>query len=253
MEEPNDEIVADALLAMGVFEAKRIEDTQLRIRGEPDDLGSSVPRGFLTVATPSIAPPIPPDCSGRLELATWIAAPSNPLTARVMVNRVWQHLFGAGIVSTVNNFGANGDRPSHPELLDYLASDFMQQGWSVKHLIRKIMLSRTYRLSTREDDRGLAIDPDNRLLWRMNQRRLEAEAIRDAMLLAGGKLDLTPAEASVVARVGEGIVGQSIKVNQLTSTAGKRSVYVPIVRRPYLRFSRCSTFRSQALSLEPVT
>src|SRR5262249_59299561 len=125
--------------------------------------------------------------SGRRQLAQWLSSADNPLTARVMVNRVWHHLFGAGLVRTVDNFGSTGEAPSHPELLDYLALRFVQEGWSVKKLIREVILSRTYQLSSQVDSWGshrrLAekVDPENRLLWRMNRRRLGAEAIRAPM------------------------------------------------------------------------
>ena len=217
-------------LVMAVVDADETEDEKLRIRGEPDEYGSEVPRGFLTIATLDDPPTIPDDSSGRLELADWITDFDNPLTARVAVNRVWQHLFGRGIVSTVNNFGANGDRPTHPLLLDHLATVFVDDGGSIKNLIRRIMTSRVYRLSTASDPAGQAADPDNDLLWRMNQRRLEAEAIRDAMLMAAGRLDRTPGEASIVAKVGDGLVGRTLKAEQLQQEQNKRSVYLPIVR-----------------------
>ena len=217
-------------LVMAVVDADETDDEKLRIRGEPDEYGSAVPRGFLTIATLDDPPTIPDDSSGRLELADWITDLHNPLTARVAVNRVWQHLFGRGLVSTVNNFGANGDRPTHPLLLDHLATVFVDDGGSIKNLIRRIMTSRAYRLSTASSPAGQAADPDNDLLWRMNQRRLEAEAIRDAMLMAAGDLDLTPGEASIVAKVGDGLVGRTLKAEQLQQEQNKRSVYLPIVR-----------------------
>ena len=220
----------DAMLVMAVSEATNVADTKLRIRGEPDEFGREIPRGFLTIASLEKNPGLSADQSGRLELSDWITRTSNPLTARVMANRVWQHLFGRGIVSTVNNFGANGDRPTHPLLLDHLATSFVSDGWSVKSLIRRIMISRVYRLSSQDDAGGLAADPDNTLLWRMNQRRLEAEAIRDAMLLASGQLDLKPQTGSPVASLGEGIVGRNINTTQLATEHLARSVYLPIVR-----------------------
>ena len=127
--------------------------------------------------------------SGRLDLARAIASDDNPLTARVMVNRVWQHHFGSGLVATPSNFGTLGERPSHPELLDWLAHRFIASGWSLKALHREIMLSATYRQSSRLDSSGHAKDPGNVLLWRMNRRRLDVEAWRDAMLAVAGRLD----------------------------------------------------------------
>lgn len=228
--EPKQEYDSNAKLVMAVVEGKEIEDTALRIRGEPNERGSAVPRGFLTIASLGKNPEIHEGRSGRKELADWITDPSNPLTARVMVNRVWQHLFGRGIVSTVNNFGANGDRPTHPQLLDHLATVFVRDGWSLKQLVRRIMLSRVYRQSSLDHDEGLSVDPDNHLLWKMNQRRLEAEAIRDAMLVASGQIDLAPADASIVAKVGDGLIGRNLKADQIVSDQRKRSVYLPIVR-----------------------
>src|SRR5207245_603958 len=127
--------------------------------------------------------------SGRLELARSIASPENPLTARVLVNRVWERHFGRGLVATPSNFGNLGERPSHPELLDYLASRFIASGWSLKSLHRTIMLSATYQLSSASDAQGIALDPENTLLWRANRRRLEVEAWRDAMLAVSGQHD----------------------------------------------------------------
>src|SRR5262249_22337001 len=130
--------------------------------------------------------------SGRLEFAESIASPKNPLTARVMVNRIWKMHFGQGIVRTPSNFGQLGERPTHPQLLDYLASRLIESGWSIKALEREILLSSTYQLSTDHSDANFAKDPENRLLWRANLRlRLEAEELRDSLLAAAGKLDLT--------------------------------------------------------------
>ena len=137
--------------------------------------------------------------SGRRELADWLASPSNPLTARVIVNRVWLHLFGRGLVPTPDNFGAAGARPSHPELLDTLAVEFMNDGWSIKGLIRRIVLSRAYGLDSAHDPRNFEADPDNALVWRMSKLRLEAEALRDALLFVGGRLATGPPVGSAVA------------------------------------------------------
>jgi hypothetical protein len=130
--------------------------------------------------------------SGRRELAEWVTRTDHPLTARVMVNRIWQHHFGAGLVRTSTNFGARGERPSHPELLDYLARRFLASGWSVKSMHRLIMLSSVYQQSSRSLQASLVMDPENRLLGRMNRRRLEAEAIRDNLLTVAGRLNANP-------------------------------------------------------------
>ena len=169
-------------------EASRPGDAPVLIRGNSTTPGASVPRRFLTVLGGNQKPFA--RGSGRLELARAIASEGNPLTARVMVNRVWQHHFGKGLVATPSNFGALGERPSHPELLDWLARRFIASGWSLKSLHREIMLSSTYRQSSRFDSSGDARDPQNVLLWRMNRRRLDVEAWRDAMLVVAGRLDL---------------------------------------------------------------
>jgi hypothetical protein len=167
--------------------------------------------------------------SGRKELASWISSPDNPLTARVIVNRVWLHLFGQGIVATPDNFGLSGQAPSHPALLDHLATRFVKEGWSVKKLIRHLMTSRVYALSTAHDAKNFETDPDNTLLWRMTPRRLDAESIRDAMLLTAGKLDLRPPTGSAVGAFGEGyVVGANTRT--LDQVSPHRSVYLPVVR-----------------------
>jgi mono/diheme cytochrome c family protein len=163
---------------------------RVHVRGNPDTLGPEAPHHFLTVLCPG-DPAAFGEGSGRLELARTIASPDNPLTARVMVNRVWRHHFGQGLVRTASNFGALGERPTHPELLDHLATRFVTSGWSLKALHRAIVLSATYQQSSAADGRGAEVDPDNKLLWRMNRRRLEVEAWRDAMLAAAGTLDHT--------------------------------------------------------------
>ncbi|MFO0889917.1 MAG: DUF1553 domain-containing protein [Isosphaeraceae bacterium] len=121
-------------------------------------------------------------------MADWIVGPDNPVTARVAVNRIWQKLFGEGIVRSVDYFGERGERPTHPALLDALALRFVAEGWSQKRLIRALVLSRTYGMSTAPDSHAESVDPDNRLLWRMNRRRLDAESLRDAMLAVSGTL-----------------------------------------------------------------
>ncbi len=216
--------------AMGVSDS-RPGDIRLLVRGELDAPGESVPRGFVNVLTNGPVPAIAKSASGRRELADWLTAPTNPLTARVMVNRVWSSLFGQGLVRTPDNFGTTGEKPSHPELLDTLAVQFVQNGWSVKQLIRSLVLSRTYQLSSAHDSAANEADPDNRLLWRASPRRLDAEAIRDAILTVSGTLDLTPAQGSFVATVGDGYVGRGVKPEAFTNyQSNKRSIYLPIVR-----------------------
>ena len=172
-------------------EASRPTDMPVLIRGNPDTPGAKVPRRFLAVLGGDRFPF--QHGSGRLELARAIASADNPLTARVMVNRIWQHHFGRGLVATSSNFGTLGERPSHPELLDWLAHRFVASGWSLKALHREIMLSAVYQQSSRFDSPGFAKDPGNTLLWRMNRRRLDVEAWRDAMLAVAGRLDASSA------------------------------------------------------------
>jgi len=167
---------------------------RVHIRGSHFNLGEVAPRRFLQIIAGENHAPIDTEQSGRLELARWIASPDHPLTARVMVNRIWQGHFGTGIVPTSDNFGVTGQRPTHPELLDWLTSRFLESGWSVKAMHRLMLNTNAYRMGGGDNDKTLIarqIDPDNTLLWRMNPRRLEAEEIRDAMLAASGQLDLT--------------------------------------------------------------
>jgi Protein of unknown function (DUF1553) len=170
-------------------EAPKPVNLRVHIRGNPETLGDEAPRHFLSILGGEGT--LFTNGSGRLELAEAIANTKNPLTARVMVNRVWQHHFGKGLVRTPSNFGALGERPTHPELFDYLAQRFIQSGWSIKALHRQILLSAAYQQSSRFDAHNHDLDPDNRLLWRMNRRRLEVEAWRDAMLAVAKKLDTT--------------------------------------------------------------
>ena len=168
-------------------------DAPLFRKGDPTHPGPVIPRGFLQVLGGQRLPATSAAReSGRLELAGWLVDPANPLTARVMVNRIWQHHFGRGIVATPNDFGVRGSPPTHPELLDYLASRFVADGWSIKAMHRRLMLSRAYQMAVAEDSRARAVDPSNDLHWRHERRRLSAEEIRDAMLAAAGTLDRTP-------------------------------------------------------------
>jgi hypothetical protein len=168
-----------------------VHDVRIHVRGRYDRLGDATPRRFPRLLAGDDQRPITTG-SGRLELANWVSSPENPLTARVMVNRIWQHHFGEGIVRTPNNFGKLGTAPTHPELLDFLARRFIDSGWSIKAMHRAIMLSATYQQSSVPQAATLRADPDNLLFGRMNRRRLESEALRDSLLAASGKLDLTP-------------------------------------------------------------
>ncbi len=171
--------------------ARWVGNARMHTRGDPEKLGKEVPRKFLGALGGQTVPPEARG-SGRLELARWLTDPANPLTARVMVNRIWHYHFGKGIVQTPSDFGRQGKPPTHPELLDYLARRFIESGWSVKAMHRLILLSRTYQLSSRDEEANLQKDPANEFLWRFGRRRLDAESIRDALLAVGGGLDRTP-------------------------------------------------------------
>ncbi len=226
-------------LFMGVKEGGQAGDIRVHKRGSVHNLGDCVPRGFLQVAAAGPVPVMPEKQSGRRELGEWLASPSNPLIARVFVNRAWHWLFGAGLVRTPDNFGTTGEAPSHPELLDYLAVRFMEESWSVKKLVREMVLSRTYQLRfaaadvrrlTRSETepeesfltRNHAVDPENRLLWRANRRRLEAEALRDSILFVSGQLQAIQGGSTIKP-------GTSADYGY-QHTENCRSVYVPVFR-----------------------
>lgn len=208
-------------LTMSVVEEKVIEDTKVHVRGSVHTLTELAPRGFLTVAVHGTPPSVPKTQSGRKELADWIASKDNPLTARVFANRAWHWLTGDGIVRTTDNFGTTGELPANPELLDHLALTF-QQDWSVKKLVRYIVLSRTYRQSVTGDAATMTADPENRLFGRANRQRLEAECIRDTVLTVSGQLDTTRGgitfSPSLAADYG------------YKAVSNRRSVYLPLFR-----------------------
>ncbi len=182
-EKPHDDLPPELVDSAKPF------DPYVFLRGSPGNRGPNTQRRFLTALTPDHKPKPFEHGSGRLELANDIASRDNPLTARVWVNRVWDHLFGKGLVNTPSDFGIRGTLPTHPELLDTLACDFMDDSWSTKHLIRRIVLSATYRQSSETRPECVAADPENRLLWRANRRRLDLEALRDSLLTVSGRLD----------------------------------------------------------------
>ena len=220
-------------LAMGVIEAAAKVDSPRYERGELAHPAEVVPRAVPALFGLPSEGGVPADTSGRLELAKWLTDPKHPLTARVMVNRVWTHLFGAGLVETVDDFGRTGAAPSHPELLDYLAARFVEEGWSVKSLIREIVSSRTYQQASTWREEAFLKDPDNRLLWRQSKRRLDAESIRDAMLAASGELDLSPRPGSLVAELdvqSAPMVAFNKKVPEDLDGSTHRSVYLPVMR-----------------------
>jgi cytochrome c553 len=218
----------------GVRDARQVGDTQVRLRGEAEKLGPGVPRGFLTAFDVPGTAKVNPGQSGRLELARWLTCPRNPLTARVIVNRAWRYLFGRGIVSTVDNCGVTGDTPSHPELLDHLANRFLRDGWSMKKLVRSLVMTRAYQLGSEAPAGYRAVDPDNRLVWRHTPRRLDAEEMRDAMLAAAGTLSLrrpagSPAMSlKMIEMLDNGVEARNVRQQADRTTC--RSVYLPLVR-----------------------
>ncbi|MCA9118668.1 MAG: DUF1549 domain-containing protein [Planctomycetaceae bacterium] len=222
--------------AIAVDEYKEIDDCEVCVRGEHRNRGERVPRGFIQVALTGEPPKISSEQSGRKELADWIANPLHPLTSRVIVNRIWSHLLGEGIVRSVDNFGELGERPTHPDLLDDLASRFARPvsdrgfGWSIKRIVREIALSRVYQMSSEHDEAAWRVDPENRLLWRANRRRLPAESIRDAMLAISGQLELTPG-GSPVEGLGTLVTNNSADADAYErKETAKRSLYLPIIR-----------------------
>ena len=221
--------ISGNLLAMGVADSERIMAVPLLERGEIDKAREIVPRGVPQVLCVASTPELPSSASGRLELAQWIADESHPLTARVWVNRVWLHLFGKGLVRTPDNFGSSGQLPTHPELLDRLAVDFMAQGWNTKALIKEIVSSHAYQLDSTPDAAQAKADPDADWYGHMLHRRLEGEAIRDAMLTAAGTLDLARPAGSLVNMVESGTrIEQLLQVLQADNRS--RSLYLPVVR-----------------------
>ena len=218
--------------AMSVEEGEII-DLPVHIRGSHLNVADTPqPRGFLRVTDHIVPPPpIPADSSGRLELARWITHPEHPLTARVMANRIWHWHFGRGLVDTPSNFGTTGSAPIHPELLDWLARRFVDGGWSIKALHREILLSGTYRLGPGYDEANAAVDPENRLHWRMNRRRLEVEPIRDALLHLAGTLDLTMGGRVEEYRPRGYVFSEGGTFGRFDFYAApRRSVYMPVVR-----------------------
>ncbi len=208
--------------------------------GNPEDPGEPVPRGFLSLLE-HLAPAERSPRSGRLDLAETLVHPSNPLTARVMVNRIWHHLFGRGLVSTVDNLGRFGDRPTHPELLDYLADRFVAEGWSVKNMIRHIALSRTFRQSSSARPDAAELDPENRLLHRFPARRLPAESIRDAILAVSGKLDLSLFGPSVHPYREKPKAYRKLYSGPLDGN-GRRSIYLKVTRHEGAAFLEALDF-----------
>ncbi|MCZ6793769.1 MAG: PSD1 and planctomycete cytochrome C domain-containing protein [Planctomycetota bacterium] len=215
--------------AMGVAEGEPT-DLRVHIRGSHLTLGAVVPRGFPAALSRETAADIGAGESGRLQLARWIADGDHPLTARVMGNRIWRWHFGEGIVRTPDNFGNSGERPTHPELLDWLALRFVESGWSVKAMHRLILLSRTYRMSSLASQRAEKLDPTNRLHSHAPLRRLEAEALRDALLAVSGTLDLRKGGPALHHVKNRAFLFDHTSRDRTRYDSTRRSVYLPVIR-----------------------
>ena len=218
--------------AMGVRDKKKIEDCKININGNSKKIGAVVSRGFPdSIGSKADSFSIGPDSSGRLQLAEWIVSEQHPLTSRVFVNRVWQHLFGRGIVNTPDDFGIYGSRPSHPALLDDLARRFMNENWSIKKLIKIIVLSRTYQLDSHIQDEGLLLmDPDNIFAGRHSRRRLDAETNRDRILQASGNLVVGSTNGSAIDKLDVLLNWPPGEAKYLHQASNHRSIYLCMLR-----------------------
>ncbi len=224
--------VTEALVrthALGVRDRSNPADIAIRVRGEVDKLGPVAVRGFPQVLSADWTPTLQSG-SGRLQLADWIVDPRHPLTARVFVNRVWQKVFGEGLVPTVDDFGSQGQPPTHPELLDDLAGRFIEGGWSTKSLIREMVLSRAFALDYQPTAPAGAIDGENKLLWRWNRRRLEAEAIRDSLLAASGRLETARPVGTPAGHFGTREIRGQTDLSAIDRDYSVRSIYLPSLR-----------------------
>jgi hypothetical protein len=215
--------------AMGVRESAKIGDLPLHIRGSHWTLGDTVPRRFLRAIAGENQQPIGPETSGRLELARWLTRKDHPLTARVMANRIWRWHFGRGIVPSTDNFGRLGEKPANQPLLDWLAHRFIEQNWSVKAMHRLIMLSNTYQMSSAYNDAAFEADPENSRLWRFSRRRLEAEAIRDAVMSVTGNLQFVDG-GSILTYKDRQYVANTSRRGGVDYDRNIRAVYLPVIR-----------------------
>jgi hypothetical protein len=228
----------DHAQALAVKDVETPSDGPIYRRGDFQSLGDIVPRGFVSAVSVSKKYDIPSKNSGRVQLAQWLTDRENPLTARVLVNRIWHHLFGKGLVRTVDYFGVHGETPSHPELLDFLAVRMREQDrWSLKTTVRRMVMSRTYRMASTHNSTAAELDPDNRLLWQMPRRRLTAESIRDAMLAASGELDPARGGPSLGLELEGNIRGAGGNVNP-ANWGGKIAAYIKNRRSVYLPLKR---------------
>jgi hypothetical protein len=219
--------------AMSVIDRDKPHDAAVLVRGEPQNRGDIVPRQFPALLSGENRKPFT-DGSGRLEMAKLIASRDNPLTARVIVNRAWQWHFGQAIVRTVSDFGTRSEPPTHPELLDWLATSFMDNGWSLKKLNKLIVMSATYQQDSRPNTAAMNSDPTNQWLWRANIQRLDFEEVRDSLLTFGNKLDLTMGGQPFVLAGSGASAGKnryaSVDMDNLKTNPNRRSVYAFIDR-----------------------
>ena len=238
-----------------VNDAEKRTDVRLLHRGEWELKGDAVDMRSPKVLNHAVQVKLPPEAEKpRTQLAGWLVHPDNPLTPRVLVNRIWQHHFGNGIVNTPNDFGYYGDRPSHPGLLDYLTSELLENGWRLKALHRKIMLSSAYQQSSRTaaTEHANEIDPENRLLWRFNRRRLQAEEVRDSLLAVSGRLNTEMYGESIILPVEEELIQLLYKPEQWAVTEDinhhdRRSVY--LIAKRNLRLPFMETFDQPTLQV----
>jgi len=223
-----EKVVPELSTAMGACEGSAA-DVPVHVRGSHLTLGQVVPRGVPRVLIAKDANAWQASGSGRAQLVEWLVNPEHPLTARVIVNRIWRWHFGHGIVRSTDNFGRLGERPTHPELLDWLARRFVAEGWSVKRLHRQMVLSSVYELSSDHDSRLFEADPENRLWARQDVRRLEAEAVRDSLLAVAGRLDLTSGGSLLHVKNREYLFDHTSK-DGTKYDSHRRSIYLPVVR-----------------------
>jgi mono/diheme cytochrome c family protein len=220
---------APAVTEVMAVEDQAVTNLKIHLRGNHTTLGDEVSRRFPRVIAGEKQASLSTGQSGRLELANWLASSEHPLTARVMVNRIWQGHFGEGLVRSSDNFGKLGEQPDHPELLDWLARRFIESKWSIKAMHRLIMTSSAYQMSTRLNEKAAMVDPENRLLWRMSRRRLEAEAIRDSLVFVSGRLEPTVG-GSLVTTKNHAYVNNTGAGASLPYEANRRAVYLPVIR-----------------------
>ena len=214
--------------AMGAAE-REIIDVPIHIRGSHLTLGETVPRHVPVVLSQQPQKPFSSEQSGRLKLAEWLVNPDHPLTSRVIANRIWRWHFGKGIVSTPDNFGKLGAKPSNQPLLDWMAASLMEQGWSLKQLHRTILLSNTWQMSSEWNEKAAAVDPDNRLMWRADVRRLDAESIRDSILAVSEGLDMQLGGSLLSVKNREFVFNHESK-DGVTYDFNRRSIYLPVIR-----------------------